>query len=123
MEREEFEKIVEKAIESLPEKFQEKMHNVAILVEDLPTQTQVRKMGLRSPYALFGLYEGYVQSSRKHVGPVPPDKITIFRLPILKSCRTKAECKVRIINTVKHEIAHHFGSDERGARKASKKRT
>ncbi len=115
----EFEQIVSEAIDKLPEKFRAKMNNVAILIEEFPSSETLREYGIRSKYGLYGLYEGYVQSSRRNVGVVTPDKITIYRKPILKSCRTRDECRVKIIETVKHEIAHHFGSDEPGARKAS----
>lgn len=116
----EFEQIVAEAIDELPEKFRVKMNNVAILIEEFPSPETLREYGIRSKYGLFGLYEGYVQSSRRNVGVVTPDKITIYRKPILKSCRTRNECQAKIIETVKHEIAHHFGSDEPGARKAGR---
>ncbi|MFH1281452.1 MAG: metallopeptidase family protein [Candidatus Omnitrophota bacterium] len=118
-----FAEIVNEAIDALPEAIQKKMHNVAILVEDFPTPAQMHKLSIRSKYGLFGLYEGYIQSSRRNFGPVTPDKITIFRMPIIKSCSTIESCRQRIISTVKHEIAHHFGSDEKGARKATNRRT
>ena len=120
--QEQFVDIVAEAIDSLPKRFQKKMHNVAILFEDFPTSAQMSELSIRSKYGLFGLYEGYIQSSRRHVGPVTPDKITIFRRPILKSCSSEAECRNQIINTLRHEIAHHFGSDEKGARQAGRKR-
>ena len=113
-----FEKIVEEAISSLPAKFKVKINNLALFVEDFATSEQLNKVSLTNPYSLFGLYEGHVQSRRRNVGPVLPDRITIFRQPIIKSCSDKNECRERIISTVKHEIAHHFGSDEEGARKA-----
>ena len=116
----EFEQIVSEAIDELSKKFKAKMNNVAILIEEFPSPEILREYGIRSKYGLYGLYEGYVQSSRRNVGVVTPDIITIFRMPILKSCRNRKECQQKIIETVKHEIAHHFGSDEPGARKASK---
>jgi len=116
--QEQFEDIVDEAIESLPDKFKDKMHNVAIMVEDWPSHAQLRKLGIGSKYSLFGLYEGYRQASRRNV---LPDRITIFRMPIIHSCRTPNACRNQIISTVKHEIAHHFGSDEIGARKAGRK--
>ena len=119
--KEEFENIVNEAIDDLPKKFKVKMHNVAVFIEDYATPAQLKRLGIHSRYGLFGLYEGYRQSSRRNVGPVLPDRITIFKKPILRSCRNKAECRSRIISTVKHEIAHHFGSDEVGARKAGQK--
>lgn len=119
---EQFEKLVTEAFDNLPEKFKEKMNNVAILIEDFPTKEQAKKLHLGSQFSLFGLYEGYVQSRRLNFGPVMPDKITIFKNPILQSCNSETECKNQIFNTVRHEIAHHFGSDESGARKAGKRK-
>jgi len=118
--KEEFTKIVELALDKIPEKFKERINNLAVLVEDFPSPVQQRKLNIKSKYGLLGLYEGYVQSSRSNVGPVLPDRITIFRKPIIKSCSTKEECIKLIINTLKHEIAHHFGSDEKGARNAGR---
>jgi predicted Zn-dependent protease with MMP-like domain len=116
----EFEKIVAQAIESLPDKFKIKLNNVAIFVEDEPTEEQLRKVNLRRGGLLFGLFEGYAQARRLNFGPVLPDRITIFRRAILSQESNAEEVKNKIISTVKHEIAHHFGSDEKGARLASR---
>jgi predicted Zn-dependent protease with MMP-like domain len=121
--REEFEKIVAETIDNLSEKFRDKLYNVAIFVEDFPSAEQKKKMKLRSDYALLGLFEGYAQARRLNFGPVLPDRITIFRQPIMQSCSTKEGCRQQIESTVKHEIAHHFGLDEKGARKASRRRS
>lgn len=121
--REEFEKTVEQALDSLPEKFKLRLHNVAIFVEDFPTDTQLKKVRMRNRYGLFGLFEGYGQSKRLNFGPVLPDRITIFRIPIINACETEEQIKKQIESTVKHEIAHHFGSDEKGAQKAGKRKT
>ena len=121
IDQEQFERIVAEAVDGLPEKFQSKMHNVAITVEDFPTPEQMKKLRIRSKFGLFGLFEGYHQSSRRNFGVVTPDKITIFRVPIMKACDNINDCREQIIGTVKHEIAHHFGSDESGARKAGRK--
>ncbi len=120
---EQFEKIVAEAIDSLPDKFQVKINNLAVLVEDFPTAEQLKKVKLHNKWSLFGLYEGYVQSRRVNVGAVLPDRISIFRQPILRSCHNPEDCREQIIKTVKHEIAHHFGSDETGARKAGGSKT
>ena len=98
-----------------------KMHNVAILTADSPTKEQLGKTGRHGRnYMLFGLFEGYGQSSRQNFGPVLPDKITIFRKPICSYASNIEEAKRQIISTIKHEIAHHFGSDEKGAHQAGK---
>lgn len=116
--QQEFEKKVEEALENLPEKFKNKLNNVAIFVEDEPTDEQLNKVKLRRGDLLFGLFEGYAQAKRLNFGPVLPDRITIFRKAILSQCLNENELKQKIVSTVKHEIAHHFGSDEKGAAKA-----
>ena len=118
--KQEFEKIVEQALESLSEKFKDKLHNVAIFAEDEPTSEQLKKVNLRRGDLLFGLFEGYAQARKLNFGPVLPDRITIFRQAILNYSSSIEEAKKKIVSTVKHEIAHHFGSDEKGAGRASR---
>lgn len=119
MEKGQFEQIVSQALESLPEKFWNRLNNVAIFVEDEPAEEQLKKVKLRRGDLLFGLFEGFAQGRKINVGPVLPDRITIFRKAILSQSDSLAELKQKIISTVKHEIAHHFGSDEPGAGRAS----
>lgn len=118
---EKFEFIVAEAIDNLPEKFKVKLNNVAVLIEDYPSPTQLKKLGVKSDYLLFGLFEGFIQSKRLNFGPVLPDRITIFKKAILSQSEDENDLRKRIESTVKHEIAHHFGSDEAGARKASRR--
>ena len=118
--REKFEQIVRSAMADLPEKFKNRLNNVAIFVEDEPTEEQLKKIGLRRGDILFGLFEGYAQGKKLNFGPVLPDRITIFRKAILSQSSNQAELKAKIIATVRHEIAHNFGSDERGAAKAGR---
>jgi len=122
IEKRQFEQIVGRAIEALPDKFKSKINNVAIFVEDEPTEDQLKKMNLRRGDLLFGLFEGYAQARKLNFGPILPDRITIFRLAILSQETDPLEVKNKIIATVKHEIAHHFGSDEKGAARAGKSR-
>jgi len=120
--KEKFEKLVIEALEGLPEKFKKKLNNVAIFVADRPTAEQLKKLGRnRRDYMLFGLFEGYAQARRLNFGPVLPDKITIFRKPICQFAKNEEEVRQKVISTVKHEIAHHFGLNEAGAARASKK--
>lgn len=118
-----FEKWVAEAIDNVPEKFQGRIHNLAFFVEDYPTSGQLKKARLegRKNILLLGLYEGYHQSKRLDVGPVFPDRITIFKKSIENICRAEEKIKKQIFKTVTHEIAHHFGSDEKGAQKAGRR--
>jgi predicted Zn-dependent protease with MMP-like domain len=120
--KKQFENWIAEAIDNVPEKFRERINNLAIFLEDYPTREQLQKARLpgREGVLLLGLYEGYHQSKRLDVGPVFPDRITIFKKPMESICRTKEELKNQIFRTVRHEIAHHFGSDERGAQKAGR---
>jgi predicted Zn-dependent protease with MMP-like domain len=115
MERERFEELVGRAVENLPEEFLERLDNIAVLVEDLPTATQMRKSRVPRGNILLGLYEGIPRTRRSSAyGMVLPDKITIFQKPIEAKCRNEEEIVAEIERVVRHEIAHHFGiGDER----------
>ena len=118
--KEQFEATVAEALDSLPEKFRDKLNNVAVIIEDFPSPEQLRQFKIKDKYDLFGVYEGYHQFSRLDFGPVLPDRIYIFRRPICRYCNTPEACQKQIRQTVKHEIAHYFGLDEKGARRAEK---
>ena len=119
MTREEFEKLVEEAMAEIPEKFRALMDNVAIVVEDNARPEHGQEIGIRQNEVLLGLYQGVPQTSRgPHYSLVPPDRITIFQNTIEKIGRTEEGIRKLVKNTVWHEIAHHFGSDERRVRRA-----
>jgi len=116
MDRKKFEELVLQAAEELPDEFKDRMDNVELVVEDLPSLHQIKRLRLRHPLQLLGLYEGIPQTSRStNYSMVPPDKITLFQKSIEADCERsgKAEEKA-IVDVLKHEIAHHFGiSDEK----------
>ena len=102
----EFEKITSEAIDAIPEKFIKGLNNVAIVIEDRPSREQVRK----SRGLLFGLYEGIPLTRRtNNYSGVVPDKITIFKEPILMVSRDYEDFVRRVKRTVWHEIAHYYG--------------
>ena len=118
MEREKFEALVARALENLPPEFKNKLENVDVVVEDWPTPRQLRQVKLRHPGQLLGLYQGVPRTRRgRGYGMVLPDKISIFRKPIEARCRFGEEIEVKIGEVVRHEIAHHFGTDEKTLRK------
>lgn len=107
----------------IPESFLTKLENVAIVVEEEPSQEQLKKLKLSKGAMLFGLYEGVPQTKRgPHYGMTLPDKITIFQKPIEVVAGSEREIKEVVKNTVWHEIAHHFGSSEERIRVAEKKK-
>lgn len=128
--REKFEKIVDDAVAGVPKKFLAKLNNVAIVVEDFPSPDQLAKLGLRNrnhknqpirPYLLLGLYQGVPQTKRWGGGSIFPDKITIFKGPIEYLAGSEEDVKRIVKDTVKHEIAHHFGFSEQDIRNARKR--
>lgn len=117
MNREKFEKLVEQAILDLPEKIRSKMNNVEVIVEEEPTAEQLGKIRIGSKYSLLGLYEGVPQNAwGRGFGNILPDKITIFKKAIESHSKSEQVLIDLIKNTVWHEIAHHFGFDEKGVR-------
>ena len=108
----EFEQLVADALDAIPEELGKLMDNVAVVVEDWPTPSQLA--GRRG--TLLGLYEGIPLTRRSPLSyaGVVPDRITIFRGPICERTND-AQTRVQLVTTtVVHEVAHHFGiSDER----------
>ncbi len=117
MQRERFEALVARAIDNLPPEFQRKLENVDIVVENWPTPGQLRQAKHSHPTQLLGLYQGVPQTRRgRGYGLVLPDKISIFQKPIEAQCRFGDEIEAKIEEVVRHEIAHHFGLDEKTLR-------
>lgn len=114
----EFERLVEKGIKNIPEKFLQKLENVEIVIQEEPSLEQLKKLKMKKGVLLFGLYEGIPKTQRWGYGQVLPDKITIFKNPIEKAAKKKEEIKEIVEDTVWHEIAHHFGLNEKRVRKA-----
>ena len=109
---EDFEQLVIEAIDSLPEEFIERLDNVDITVESVPTQAQLAQQGIPEGGLLLGLYEGVPITARQNYGFVLPDKITIFQESIEMACSTPGEIVHEVRDTVVHEVAHHFGIDD-----------
>jgi predicted Zn-dependent protease with MMP-like domain len=104
-----FERMVRKAVDSLPPAIHSLMVNVDIVVEDEPTDEQ-RGQEEDGP---FGLYEGIPLTERtSSYGLILPDKITIFRGPLERATETPSELFAEVRATVIHEVAHHFGMSE-----------
>jgi len=117
MDEERFRKLVEEALDSLPEEFAKRLNNVSVIVEDFPSRELLRSLKLPPWALLFGLYQGVPQTKRISYSGVLPDKITIFKKSIERVSNTEEEIKAQIRATVIHEIGHHFGLSEEDLRK------
>ena len=117
MEKEKFRKLVEEAVDSLPEEFAKRLNNVSVVVQDYPSKELLKSLKLPPWALLFGLYQGVPQTKRASYSGVLPDKITIFKNPIQRVSRTEEEIKAQVRATVIHEIGHHFGLSEEDLKK------
>lgn len=124
MNDEEFENTIKKAVEEMPSEFKNKMENVSIVFSDYPSEEQIKMVSMDGKRGLLlGLYQGIPQTRRRNygIGPTLPDKITIFKIPILSISRSYEEAVVNIRKTVIHEIAHHFGMSDYDIKKVNPK--
>ncbi|HTE21493.1 MAG TPA: metallopeptidase family protein [Candidatus Limnocylindria bacterium] len=107
-----FEKLIGEAMDELPEKYVKGLDNVLVTYEDEPTAEQRVELKLHCNQTLFGLYQGVPRTQRGNgYNMVLPDKITIFKNPIVHTSSDIKALKKQIKHTIWHEIAHHYGLD------------
>jgi predicted Zn-dependent protease with MMP-like domain len=112
MKREDFAKVVEAALDSLPREFRNRIRNVAVLVEDMPRHQPSPKSG-KQRRLILGLFHG-VPTTKKSIFDLPtgPDYIVLYQKNIEAVCSSEAEIREQIRLTVIHELGHYFGMDE-----------
>lgn len=117
-----FAKIVSQAIDSIPPPYMDKLENVAFIIEDMPTESQSRQLGLRCQDLLFGLYEGVPLPRRMGTTKLLPDKITLFKKPLETVSQDVNDLVRRVKHTVWHEVAHYYGLDHKRIHELDNKR-
>jgi predicted Zn-dependent protease with MMP-like domain len=112
MKREDFVKVAEEALDSLPREFRSRIHNVAILVEDFPPNQPLLRPG-QPMRLLLGIFHG-VPTTKKSVFDLSmgPDHIVLYQKNIEAICSTDAEIRQQIRQTLMHELGHYFGMSE-----------
>lgn len=111
---EDFDHMITKAMDELPQEYITNLNNVAITFADEPTSEQLTKQGVRHGHLLLGLYEGIPQTARgAGYMMVLPDKITLFKQPLLQISSDSVALQDQIKRTLWHEIAHHYGLEHR----------
>jgi predicted Zn-dependent protease with MMP-like domain len=108
---EQFQHLIDQALKELPGDHAAGIKNIAILYEDEPTPEQRHKLELRHDQTLLGLYEGVPLPQRQGMTPLFPDRITLFKQPLMSRASTETELKEAIKHTLWHEIAHYYGLD------------
>jgi predicted Zn-dependent protease with MMP-like domain len=107
MSPDDFDALVAEALDGIPDEFARYLENVSVVVEDEPDEE-----------GLYGLYQGIPLSERTHdFAAALPDRISIYRGPLVRDFRSRAQIRRQIRFTVVHEIAHFFGLDERRIRR------
>jgi predicted Zn-dependent protease with MMP-like domain len=118
-----FDEQVEEVLAELPQQVKDFMERVPLVVEDYPSDQVMRRMKIRHPAHLYGLYTGIplIKRSIEQSG-VPSDVINIYRLGLLYAARTRGggideeELRTQIRRTILHEYGHHVGLTERDLR-------
>lgn len=105
-----FEDLVAEALDSLPADIAAAIDNVEVVVEEEPRPEDLE--GLPPGTTLLGLYRGVPLTARGLHPPALPDRVVIFRKPIVRAGHTPDGIRDQVRRTVVHEIAHHFGIDD-----------
>ena len=114
MTRERFKQLVEEAIDTIPVRFAREVKNVAIVIEDEPSDELLDEMEMGPDDTILGLYQGTPLTERAWAhGNVLPDRITLYQTTIEHECdHDEDEIVVAIGETLIHELGHYFGMSE-----------
>jgi predicted Zn-dependent protease with MMP-like domain len=112
--REHFRELVEEAIDTIPLKFARQVRNLAIVIEDEPSDDLLDEMDVDEDGVLLGLYQGTPLNERGWgYGNTLPDRITLFQNAIEDECDDdEDEIIIAIGETLIHELGHYFGLSE-----------
>lgn len=106
----EFDALITRAMDELPQKYIKDLENVAIVMADSPTSEQLKKISVKPGHLLLGLYEGIPLTKRgSNYNFVLPDKITLFKDQIVAISVDDSDLFEQIKRTLWHEIAHYYG--------------
>jgi predicted Zn-dependent protease with MMP-like domain len=109
---EQFSALIARAMDEMPEKYMKHLNNVVITYADQPNIHQVKTLHMRGDQLLLGLYEGIPLTKRgAGYNLVLPDKITLFKLPLMAVTHDEQSFYTQIKHTLWHEIAHFYGLD------------
>jgi predicted Zn-dependent protease with MMP-like domain len=107
---EQFDQIITRAMDELPQEYIKGLENVVIVQADDPTNEQLEKMKVDHQHILLGLYEGIPLTQRgSGFSGMLPDKITLFKNSILAVVNNDRDLFEQVKRTLWHEIAHYYG--------------
>jgi len=107
-----FERLVDRALAAIPSPFREYLSEVAIVLEDEPSEEQLEENGLGPDETLYGLYEGVPRTEWAADSALVPNRISLFRWPLQEDFPDPDDLAEEVRVTVIHELAHHLGIDD-----------
>jgi len=114
MRKEEFEKLVEDALKTIPAKFRKLLDNITVIVEDFPSRNAYSSTRTPASHLILGTYHGVPYQHRgPFYGNVAPDVISIYQKPIEQICSTKNQIREKVKEVIIHEIGHYFGFSDK----------
>ncbi|MEW5991102.1 MAG: metallopeptidase family protein [Chloroflexota bacterium] len=107
-----FERLVDRALATIPSPFRESLAEVAVVIEDWPSDDQLADNDLEPEDVLYGLYEGVPRTEWAADQAIVPNRITLFRVPLEEDYPDPRDLAEEVRITVIHELAHHLGIDD-----------
>ena len=107
-----FEHLVDRALAAIPDPYRAALREVAVVVEDEPSDDQLRENGIEPGDTMYGLYEGVPRTAYGADWAAAPNRITLFRLPLQEDFPDPRDLEAEVHVTVLHELAHHLGLDD-----------
>jgi predicted Zn-dependent protease with MMP-like domain len=111
--KKDFARALREALLELPPMFRDALANVAVVVEEWPSEELLNELGVPPDDTLYGFYHGVPLPERSVLDSgLLPDKISVYRGPLMEDFRDRNELRRQIRITLLHEIGHYFGMDE-----------
>jgi len=107
-----FERLVDRALAGIPSPFRDALTEVAVVVEDEPTEEQLVENDIEPGGTMYGLYEGVPRTEWAADWAIIPNRISLFRLPLEEDYPDPEDLEDEVRRTVIHELAHHLGIDD-----------
>jgi len=107
-----FEELVADALDLIPDDLRRLIDNVEITIEEEPTRRILLELGMPGTDTLYGLYQGTPLTERGTDYTALPDRIVIYRKPLMGDFPRRDDLRHEVARTVIHELAHHFGIDD-----------
>ena len=107
-----FELLVDRALGAIPDPYRQALQEVAVVIEDEPSERQLEENDLEPWDTMYGLYEGVPRTDYAADWAASPNRITLFRLPLQEDFPDPRDLEAEVRLTVLHELAHHLGIDD-----------